>query len=67
MAACEAVVVKMKREIASERVLSPYNQTLPVILTCDASPMDVVGVLSQIIDRQERPIAFASRSLTAAE
>lgn len=36
-------------------------------MTCDASPTGIAGALSHIIDNQERPIAFASRSLTAAE
>jgi hypothetical protein len=66
-AACEAAFIKLKREIASERILTPYDPTLPVVLTCDASPVGVAGILSHIIEEKERPIAFASRSLTTAE
>jgi hypothetical protein len=60
-------LIELKREIASERVLTVYDPTLPVVLTCDAIPMGVSGVLSHIIEGQERQIAFTSRSLTAAE
>jgi len=45
----------------------PFNPELPVQLACDASPTGVAAILSHLIDDQERPIAFASRSLTSAE
>jgi hypothetical protein len=49
----EAVFVKLKREIASERILAPYDPTLPVVLICDASRVGVAGVPSHIIDGPE--------------
>ena len=64
---CEAAFLKLKNEITSDRTLMPYNPTLPIILACDASPVGVAGVLSHVINGEERPIAFASRSLTPAE
>lgn len=64
---CERVCKHLKDEIVSDRVLMPYNPELPTQLTCDASPTGIAGVLSNIVDGQERPIAFASRSLTSAE
>lgn len=64
---CSKAFDQLKMEIASERVLTPFDPTLPVQLACDASPQGVAGILSHIIDGQERPIAFASRSLTQAE
>jgi hypothetical protein len=42
MAACKAVFIKLKREIACL-----------VVLTCDASTVGVAGILSHIIDGQE--------------
>lgn len=66
-AACEAAFKKLKNEIASDRTLTPYDPMLPLVLTCDASPVGIAGVLAHSIEGQERPIAFASRSLTTAE
>jgi hypothetical protein len=36
-AACEAVFIKLTREIASECILTPYDPALPVVFTCDTS------------------------------
>ncbi|KAJ8884217.1 hypothetical protein PR048_016074 [Dryococelus australis] len=65
--ACEAAFLKLKQTIASDQVLMPYDPDLPVQLVCDASPTGIAGVLSHIVDGHEHIIAFASRSLTAAE
>ena len=52
----------------SAKVLVHYNPQLPVKLNCDASSTGIGAVLShQMLDSTERPIAFASRSLTKAE
>lgn len=64
---CEAAFQKLKNEIASDRVLMPFNPALPVTLACDASPIGIGAVLSHKVDGMERPVAFASRSLTQAE
>jgi len=65
--ACEAAFIKLKEEIASNRILMPFNPKLPLTLACDASPTGIAAVLSHIVNGIERPIAFASRSLTPAE
>lgn len=64
---CDKSFKHLKQEIASDRVLVPYDPDLPIQLACDASPTGIAGILSHIIDNQERPIVFASRSLTQAE
>ncbi|XP_018401810.1 PREDICTED: uncharacterized protein K02A2.6-like [Cyphomyrmex costatus] len=64
---CEAAFIKLKEEIASDRVLMPYNPSLPVTVACDASPTGIAGVLSHIVEGIEKPVAFVSRSLTRAE
>lgn len=65
---CEAAFIKAKTEIASDRILIPFNPDLPVTLATDASPYGISGVLSHSLpDGSDRPIAFASRSLTSAE
>lgn len=65
--ACESAFQKIKEEIASDRVLTYYNPKLPLTVTTDASPVGLSAIMSHIINGEERPIAFASRSLTVTE
>ncbi|KAK9700413.1 RNase H-like domain found in reverse transcriptase [Popillia japonica] len=59
---------KLKKEISSDKVLIPYTPELPLILATDASPTGLRAVISYVLpDKSERPIAFASRSLTDSE
>lgn len=64
---CDKAFIKLKNEISSDRVLVPFNPELPVTLATDASPVGISAVLSHSINEEEKPIAFASRSLTEAE
>ena len=49
-------------------LLVHYNEDLPLVLACDASPQGIGAVLSHIMpDGAEKPIAYASRTLTKAE
>ncbi|UYV84238.1 K02A2.6-like, partial [Cordylochernes scorpioides] len=64
---CGEAIDKCKNSITSERVLVPYDTTLPLCLATDASQIGVGAVLSHIIEGQERPIMFASRTLSEAE
>lgn len=57
----------LKKELASERVLTSYNPGLPLQVACDAGPTGIAGILSHIVDGHEKPIAYASRALTSAE
>ena len=41
--------------------------TQPFIVACDASTKAIGAVLSQLRDREERPIAYCSRQLNSAE
>ena len=65
---CEESFVKSKEMVINATVLAHYDVNLPLRLACDASPYRVGAVLSHIfLDGTERPIAFASRSLTKSE
>ncbi|XP_049866275.1 uncharacterized protein K02A2.6-like [Pectinophora gossypiella] len=58
----------IKKLLASEQVLTHYNQDAKLILTVDASPTGLGAILSQVDDDGiERPISFASRTLNTAE
>ena len=49
-------------------VLVHYDSSKPLQLACDASPFGVGAVLSQVDENgYERPVAFASRTLSSAE
>ncbi|XP_056144368.1 uncharacterized protein K02A2.6-like [Lampris incognitus] len=66
--ACEAAFRKVKELMVSQKVLTHYNPELPLRLACDASPYGVGAVLSHVMpDGVEKPIAYASRTLSKAE
>ena len=65
---CETAFYNVKEMITSEQVLTHYDPSLPLRLACDASPVGIGAVLSHVMnDGTERPIAFASRTLTKTE
>ena len=57
-----------KRSVASADILTHYDPNKKIKLTVDASPYGVGAVISHVDEKEvERPIAFASRSLSPAE
>ena len=45
-----------------------FDPSMPLVVSCDASPYGVGAVLSHVLEnKSERPVCFASRSLTQAE
>ena len=65
---CELAFTEAKGMITSEQVLMRYDPALPVRLACDASPTGIGALLSPVNPcGSERPVAFASWSLTKTE
>lgn len=65
---CEDAFNKVKALLSTDRVLVPYDSKLPVSLACDASSYGLGAVLSHVMPNgEERPIAFASRTLSDSE
>ena len=64
---CEAALKQAKEKLVSSKVLVHYDPKLPLKVAADASAYGVGAVLSHVIDGSERPIAFASRTLTSSE
>ncbi|XP_075990289.1 uncharacterized protein LOC142985933 [Anticarsia gemmatalis] len=60
-------MIMVKEVLASSEVLMHYSAELPLVLTADASSVGEGAVMSQVTAAGERPVAYASRSLTAAE
>ena len=59
---------EVKNLISSNSVLVHYDENLPLVLACDASPYGIGAVLSHCLpDGREAPVAFYSRTLSKAE
>ena len=57
-----------KSLLTSESLLVHWNPSLPLVLSCDASEVGIGAVLAhQYPDGSERPIGYASRSLSKSE
>jgi len=57
----------MQRKVVRKNIVSALNPTLPIRVTCDSSSYGVGCVLSHVVDGVEKPIAFASSTLSFAE
>ena len=66
--ACTEALAKVKKVLGSCQVLVHYDSSLPVTLASDASPYGLGAVISHMYPNgEERPIAYASRTLTSSE
>ena len=65
---CQEAFQSAKNSLSSSQVLVHFDRKLPVILETDASQYGVGAVIShRFPNGDERPIAYASRSLNQAE
>ena len=64
---CNNVFQECKSLLTSDAVLVHYDIKKQLRLSCDASQYGVGAVLSHTVNGEERPIAFASRTLSKAE
>ena len=59
---------KVKQELVSPKLLIHYEPQRKLLLSCDASPYGIGAVISHVMDDgSEKPIAYTSHSLSAAE
>ena len=63
----DATFTAAKNLLLNSRTLVHYNESLPLVLSCDASSYGAGAVLSHVINGKHQPIAFASCTLTEAQ
>ena len=65
---CQESFEQAKRALSSSSLLIHYDPALPIRLAADASAYGIGAVIAHVLpDGSERPVAFASRTLTSAE
>ena len=66
--ACQRAFTEVKQRLTRAPVLAHYDPDVPLVLAADASAYGLGAVIShQWADGTERPIAFASRTLSSSE
>ncbi|PIK47183.1 hypothetical protein BSL78_15953 [Apostichopus japonicus] len=65
---CEQAFMYVKTVLTGDKVLIHYDPTKTLVLSVDASPYGLGAIIShKLSDGTERPIAYASRTLSSAE
>ena len=65
---CVQAFTAAKQALNSSKVLAHYDPSLPITMAGDASAYGIGSIISHILpDGSERPIAFASQTLSSSE
>ena len=64
---CQASFDKTKNLVTSHNVLVLFDPKKPIIITTDASAYCVGAVMAHIINNEEKPVMFASSTLSPAQ
>lgn len=64
---CQRSFEKSKELVTSNQVLEIYDPEKEIIVAADASPYGVGAVMSHIVNGVEKPVLFASSTLSPAE
>ena len=65
---CQKSFEQAKQTLTSNKVLMHYNPSLPIRMAEDMSAYGIGAVVAHVLpDGTERPVAFASRTLTSTE
>ena len=63
----ESAFSECKKTLVNSSALVHFDSKLPLVVVADSSSYGIGAVLCHLIDGVERPICFASRTLTSAE
>ena len=63
----ESAFSESKKTLVKSSALVHFHHKLPLVVVADSSAYGIGSVLCHLIDGVERPICFASRTLTSAE
>lgn len=64
---CQAAFQKSKELLINSLALTLFDPNKETVLSCDASPYGLGACLSQMVNGEERPVSFASASLSPSE
>ncbi|XP_031347132.1 uncharacterized protein K02A2.6-like isoform X2 [Photinus pyralis] len=64
---CRQAFEKSKQLLLNSKALIAYSPDLPLVMAADASQYGVGGVLSHIVNGEERPIMFVSGTMTETQ
>lgn len=65
---CKLAFTEVKHQVSTSSVLVHFNQSTPVGISCDASPVGCGVVLFyRHEDESEKPVAYATKPLSSAE